>query len=55
MDDRDIPNTWMSDSNIGRVNPSYIAEMSEYIWYVTVIHNLLYILTLLLLETEYAA
>ena len=47
MDDNDISDIWTIDSNISRVNESFIiAKMSEYIWYVNVIHIVFYILKL---------
>ena len=43
MDDRDISDIWTSDSNIWRVNESYIVGTSEYIWCVTVVHKVFYV------------
>ena len=48
MDGNDISDIWTSDSNISRVNESYIAGTSEYIWYVKVIHNVFSTLNVIL-------
>ena len=42
VDDSDISETWTSDSNIWQVNELDIAGTSEYTWYATVIHNVVY-------------
>ena len=44
VNDSSISDIWTRDTNIWRVNESYVAGTIEYIWYVTVLHNVIYIL-----------